>query len=415
MLKKTLKLFLVLLAFSSCNLVHARIIRVNHASTSPNFLQTGTSWSSAFENLRTAMSIASTGDEIWIAQGTYYPTTPVNLSAPTTSERDKSFLMKANMKLIGGFFGNETSSSQANSTSYPTILSGDIDRDGILDTDNSYSVISIPTNSINSLPRTNIGNCLIENIIIKHGFASQYSKAVWSRRHGGGLYLYRSSGQLTLENCKFIKNASRDAGGGMYIGGSSVPSSANLNGLSLQVYNCEFIDNNYSTFNISHSDLYVSSEDFILKNSSFTNAQSAAGGIYTYYISKGIVENCQFNNISSDVLYLYDSKLDFLDCSFINNTGLIINAIYKEVTLERCSFKGNNGSSRLILDNSSGMTIRNTSFENNNTSIGPLITFSNYLTLRGLNVVNCSFNKVLFVRSTSLRNFSSSSSTFSID
>eukprot|EP01084_Bolivina_argentea_P153008 266794_1 len=37
--------------------------------------QTGNSWSSAFSSLTNALSLANDYDEIWIANGTYYPTT----------------------------------------------------------------------------------------------------------------------------------------------------------------------------------------------------------------------------------------------------------------------------------------------------------------------------------------------------
>ena len=35
----------------------------------------GTSWSLAFNDLESGLAAATNGDDIWVAQGTYYPTT----------------------------------------------------------------------------------------------------------------------------------------------------------------------------------------------------------------------------------------------------------------------------------------------------------------------------------------------------
>ncbi|MBA7546249.1 hypothetical protein ES705_38634 [subsurface metagenome] len=61
----------------------------------------GTSWADAFKYLQDALNIAELGDQIWVADGTYYPS---YLADPTDS-RSATFLMLEGVKLYGGFVG----------------------------------------------------------------------------------------------------------------------------------------------------------------------------------------------------------------------------------------------------------------------------------------------------------------------
>lgn len=77
----------------------------------------GTSWSLAFGSLASALQQSQSGDEIWVAQGTYRPTTGTDATA--------SFVFKNGVKIYGGFLGTETSlSSRADNSGTTTILSG---------------------------------------------------------------------------------------------------------------------------------------------------------------------------------------------------------------------------------------------------------------------------------------------------
>ena len=106
------------------------IIYVQGNATGSN---NGTSWQNAYTNLATALTNAPIGSEIWVAAGTYKPT--------TNTDRTTSFNLKNLVEVYGGFAGNETNRNQRNINVNTTILSGDIGKPNDK-SDNSYHVVS---------------------------------------------------------------------------------------------------------------------------------------------------------------------------------------------------------------------------------------------------------------------------------
>jgi hypothetical protein len=87
---------------------------VNEAATGSN---DGSSWANAYTDLQAALSAAASGDEIWVAAGTYKPT--------ATTDRGVSFALKDGVAVYGGFLGNEASRGDRNPAANVTILSGE--------------------------------------------------------------------------------------------------------------------------------------------------------------------------------------------------------------------------------------------------------------------------------------------------
>jgi hypothetical protein len=101
-----------------------RTILVNHAATGAN---TGKTWADAYTNLQSALAELAdprTGGQgqIWVAQGTYKPTSGTDV--------DATFLLSEGTLLLGGFEGDETTVSSRDWREHPTILSGELGAPG---------------------------------------------------------------------------------------------------------------------------------------------------------------------------------------------------------------------------------------------------------------------------------------------
>lgn len=105
-------------------------IFVNIAASGAN---TGQSWTDAFTDLQAALTLATSGRQIWVAQGTYKP----DLASP--NDRTLSFNLKDGVKVYGGFSGVETLLTQRDIIANTTILSGEINTG--IPNDNSYHVV----------------------------------------------------------------------------------------------------------------------------------------------------------------------------------------------------------------------------------------------------------------------------------
>ncbi len=103
-MKTISKRFVKLLMLLTCvQLAQAKIYYVKTDGTS-----TGTSWSDAASNIQTMIDKAVSGDEVWVAKGTYYPTT----ETIARDARSRTFSVKNGVNLYGGFAGSESLVSQ---------------------------------------------------------------------------------------------------------------------------------------------------------------------------------------------------------------------------------------------------------------------------------------------------------------
>jgi hypothetical protein len=112
------------------HLSHAATVIYVHAAAGG--ASDGTSWEAAYADLQAALAAASSGDEVWVAAGTYLPT--------TTTSRTASFVLESGVAVYGGFAGFETARTQRDPKAYETVLSGDIGLAGTT-TDNAYHVV----------------------------------------------------------------------------------------------------------------------------------------------------------------------------------------------------------------------------------------------------------------------------------
>ncbi len=161
-----LRIILFLLPVHTC---FAATIYVNVNNSTPG---TGGTWATAYKDLGLALGAAANGDQVWVAQGTYRPT--------TGTDRTVSFLLNAGVSLYGGFTGVETAIGQRNWTTNVTILSGDIGAVGDA-SDNSYSVVTITNNH---------SSATIDGFTVRDGNANENypaSTALTTYNQGGGI------------------------------------------------------------------------------------------------------------------------------------------------------------------------------------------------------------------------------------
>jgi hypothetical protein len=155
----------------------------------------GTSWTNAYTSLQSALVAAASGDEIWVAAGTYKPT--------ATADRTISFALKNGVGVYGGFVGTETMRSQRNPAANVTILSGDIGTVAVA-TDNSYHVIT----SDSTVTATGI----LDGFTVTAGRADGASDPI---DRGAGAYI--NQGSPTFVRCIFSNGYAGNRGGGVRV------------------------------------------------------------------------------------------------------------------------------------------------------------------------------------------------------
>ena len=157
----------------------------------------GTSWTNAYRNLQNALEAATAGKTIWVAAGTYKPT--------STLDRRISFRMKNGVSMYGGFSGSETTLGARNIKLNPVILDGNIGnlRDTI---DDSYNIVYVE--AVDSFT-------VLDGFVIQNANADMTTSQIMLGSAGGGIYIDGSPGgtNVVIKNCLIRRNkANRGAG-----------------------------------------------------------------------------------------------------------------------------------------------------------------------------------------------------------
>jgi len=265
----------------SVNVTVQKQILVDKDATGSN---NGTTWANAFTSLQSALDKATSYNEIWVTDGAYKPSLK-----SSSEERSKTYQLVDGVTIYGGFAGTESSKNQRNWNTNETILSGDIDNDGVLDNDNAWHVV------------TGFDNTGIDGFTVKLGYANASSPD----NKGGGMF--NNYEAPTVENCKFISNYSSDSGGGMYCNESD----------NQQIKNCRFID-----------------------NKSAASSSGGGGGLYVYDSNTHAVVSCEFVNNTADangggLLVRNSPTHNVTNCSFTLNRAKKGGAIAFDVPADK--------------------------------------------------------------------------------
>jgi predicted outer membrane repeat protein len=149
-------------------------------------LNDGSSWTDAYTTLSDALENAVFGSQIWVAAGTYKPT--------TGTDRAQAFVMKAGVAMYGGFAGTESNVNSRHYSTYTTILSGDIGTGGDA-SDNSYHVLFGASGAV------------LDGFVIQEGNAD----GDFYHSRGAGL-LCCGSASPEIANCTFQNNTAVEGG-----------------------------------------------------------------------------------------------------------------------------------------------------------------------------------------------------------
>ncbi|MFN4150884.1 MAG: hypothetical protein ACK4IX_08055, partial [Candidatus Sericytochromatia bacterium] len=210
--------------------IPSNVILVDYRATSGS--NNGTSWANAYTSLQSALQNVNTtsGKEIWVASGTYKPTTDTDSS--------KTFTLKNGVAIYGGFAGTEISRSQRNWNTNVTILSGDLSNNDTAMTYGTSFHSSVPPSRTENTRKiiTGTSGATID------GFTVTGGNALSSNDVGAGIYNNNSS--PTISNMIFKDNLTAYGGAGIYNSGTSSPTITNV-----------VLEHNYSLYSgaIMHS------------------------------------------------------------------------------------------------------------------------------------------------------------------
>ncbi|PLX02562.1 MAG: hypothetical protein C0594_11780 [Marinilabiliales bacterium] len=307
----------------------------------------GSTWANAKQTVQSGIDACSMG-EVWIKQGTYFPTNDNN--------RGTSINLKAGVTIYGGFAGTETSLNERNWQTNPTILSGDI---GALNdiSDNAYHIVT----------GTNLSG--IDGFYIMYGNAN----GELANRFGAGIYMEASSPQIS--NCQFENNYAED-GAAIYVFNDATPS----------ISDCTFINNN------------------ALLGGAIVCRVGGAANITNCYFENNFAE---WRGGALFVDYgAYDTNPVYISgCTFVNNsTNGNGGAFYCDdlasqyqgtyIEIENCTFTGNTaqyrGGGMSNFNQNIFITISNCEFSGNSAGSGGNAIANDYLVTGTIS--GCTFN-----------------------
>jgi predicted outer membrane repeat protein len=299
--------------------------------------------------LQTALTSAVSGDEIWVAAGTYRPT--------TGTDRTITFQLKNGVAVYGGFFGTETARTQRNPTDNVTILSGDI---GTINdnSDNSYHVVTgsgtnntaaldgftIISGNANGSNPNNDGGGMYNDTGNSPTLANLIFTSNTASNNGGGIY-NNSGSNLALVNVTFTSNTASNSGGGIYNNtGSNATltnvtfskNSATNNGGGIYNYTGSSLTLTNVTFSYNSAQGGGGMVDYVVNNASLTNVtfsdnSAGAGGGMVNENGSATLSNVTFTgNTSNDfgggmlnyLSYYSGSKVSLTHVTFSNNKAL---------------------------------------------------------------------------------------------
>lgn len=286
-------------------------------------------WSNACHSLATAIGLANSGDEIWVADGVYKPTTGSNQIA--------SFELKGGVAIYGGFSGPGDATLADRNPDPETnncILSGDLLDNDIAANftghgDNSYHVVRADGELVDE-------SAILDGFTIRGGAAlgdpddydgagiridndaspritrCRFMRCTAARGAGAAVL----SGTAVFRDCRFIGNHVFELGGGAYVYGCKPT-----------FVQCRFVDN-HSEINGGGLQVYGGGSPRIFNTIFQDNSCDHVGGGLSMRENdthlETLVVNCVFLRNSAEdtgggARVGFESNCRFVQCTFVGN------------------------------------------------------------------------------------------------
>ncbi len=383
----------------------------------------GRSWGNAFIHPSDAMDAASAGDQIWVAESTFYG--PGNRHEPVVA-------FKAGVALYGGFAGGETDLSQRDHHDRATFSGGDTLYHVVTGADSALlhgirvargratNLLSDPEmrgggiyclNAKMRIARCNISQCeaylgagiyaegdtvVIDSCQIDDNLTYQ---ADIDEAGGGGISIM--AGRAEIDACSIIYNTSGNNGGGLLLYNSSADVSRSTicenslagsdnNGGGIYVYNGEALEliTDFSDCTICVNTatrgggIATELSNIEFRDCNFhTNEATAAGSALFLHLSSFRMEHCIVakNGVSAlHTLYHIGSTPRIFNCLFYSNGdsekagGAIFNNA-ASIEIEFCTFaynKAREGAGIYNVFPIASLTVTNSILWGNNSTVG---------------------------------------------
>ena len=273
----------------------------------------GSSWANAYTDLQAALRAAPAGSEVFVAGGTYFPST--QFRDPTAT-----FNFSKGLSVYGGFRGTEGSLAERDVNNLvPTLLSGDYagnDEFSVVDGRNTYRNYGENADRLLILSRIT-GDILFDGFQFRGGDGTSGAAIAAS-------VTAEASYSLTFRRCTFSNFLSTSAGGAI-----NVQSSGNSARIDLTLDEC-IVENNRSLGD---------------KGGAIFGAGYRGGGFGGFYINTIFRGNQQLDGRGAAINHDAGAVAEYQNCLFTNNVGQAGGATFENIDGDasylNCTFVGN--------------------------------------------------------------------------
>ena len=370
-------LLVLAISFSSLSMSAKDIVYVKSGSSGD-----GSSWSKAFGNIQQAVDAAAKkGADVWVSKGIY------------KSDSSAVVFLKPKVNLYGGFAGTETSVAVRDTAKNQTVLDGN-GKIRVIYQNNDFadtSSVVVDGFTIQNGTADNGGgaylrkNTTVSNCIIRNNKASKYGSAIYASSavikncqiicNAYLNYLYYT---VRLSNCVMdscvVKNNKSYYYGAIYAESNS------------QISNCEIEGNGSAYYNNGYRGSYFNATK--INNCKFVNTNGA--GACVELANSSVMSRCLFEgnvNVDTHVISINGNSLAE-DCQILSNKTTS-NVLYLyNGKINRCTINGNTTSARILSMNYSSSSATNCLICNNNcssTSYEPIYMYDRAV------ISNCTF------------------------